>query len=249
MNRAIIFDLDETLYRERRFALSGYDAVSAYADSRLGLPRADVFRALWRAHRHGQRQRALQALCDEYQLSHFMVREFVAIIRAHAPRLRLFRVACATLADLRSSWRVGVLTNGLPGVQARKVAALGLADHVHDIVYAEEHGDGRGKPDLVPFLIAAHRLEVDPRRCIFVGDDPLRDIAGSRHAGMQAVRLDRRRGPVDDTEGAEMVVRAPSRCTECGQGPLGERDDPCPLRSGGFRSARPRPSSSSPSWG
>jgi putative hydrolase of the HAD superfamily len=209
MNRAVIFDLDETLYRERRFALSGYDAVSAYAHSRLGLPRGDVFCALSRAHRQGQRQRALQVLCDQYHLSHGMVREFVDIIRAHVPRLRLPRITGATLRGLRSSWKVGVLTNGLPGVQARKVKALGLADHVDDIVYAEEHGDGGGKPDPEPFLVAARRLGVEPGRCIFVGDDPLRDIAGSRNVGMRAVRLDRRRGHLGGEEiRADMVVRA-----------------------------------------
>ena len=177
MNRAIIFDLDDTRYRERRFALSGYEAISAYADRRFGLPRADVFRVLSRAHRLGQRHRVLQALCDRHQLSHVMVREFVAIIRSHAPRLRVPRVTCATLATLRSSWKVGVLTNGLPGVQARKVAALGLADHVDDVVYAKQHGDGCGKPDPVPFPVAARRLEVEPSSCIVVGNDPVRDIA------------------------------------------------------------------------
>ena len=208
MNRAIIFDLDETLYRERRFALSGYEAIATYADRRLGLPRADVFRALSRTHRLGQRHRALQVLCDQYQLSHLMVREFVAIIRSHVPRLRLPRTTCAALADLRSSWKVGVLTNGLPGVQARKVAALRLADHVDDIVYAEDHGDGCGKPDPVPFLVAARRLEVEPSCCIFVGNDPVRDIAGARRVGMQAVHLDRGCGPVaGDAAGADSVVR------------------------------------------
>jgi hypothetical protein len=44
---------------------------------------------------------------------------------------------------LRPTWRLGVLTNGVPAIQARKVAALGLGAVV-EVVFASAHGTGAG---------------------------------------------------------------------------------------------------------
>ena len=42
------------------------------------------------------------------------------------------------------------------------------------------------KPHPAPLLEAARRLDVDPSRCIYVGDD-MRDIQAGRAAGMPAL--------------------------------------------------------------
>jgi len=93
------------------------------------------------------------------------------------------------LARLRADgWRLGVLTNGQPTIQERKVAALGLAAHVDAIVYAMTCGRGVGKPEPEPFAAIAKRLDVPPEHIVFVGDDERCDIRGAQAAGMLAVR-------------------------------------------------------------
>lgn len=190
---AVIFDLDDTLYPRRRFVLSGFAAVASHVQRGWHIEAGEAFAVLTRAFRtaHG---RELQALAARFGQPEWIVPQLVEVIRAHRPRLRLPRESARVLAELRQGWRVGVVTNGPPDIQARKVDALGLEACVDTVVYAHAIGRGIGKPDRAPFVEAARRLGVRPSRAIFVGDDPVTDIAGARHAGMAAVHLQRHAG-------------------------------------------------------
>jgi putative hydrolase of the HAD superfamily len=125
------------------------------------------------------------------------VAELVGIYRRHEPRLRLPRGSRSLLEGLRGSWRLGILTNGLPSVQRAKVKALGVEMLVDAVVYAEEHGAGSGKPDPQAFVEVLARLETPADRAVIVGDDPACDVTGGRRLGMRTVWLERgRRGGV-----------------------------------------------------
>ena len=189
--RAVVFDLDDTLYSERRFILSGFAAVAATVEQ-LGPPRREVFRTLVKALREGRRQEAFQAICARYGLSEDLVASWVAIVRSHRPRLKLPRQTRRVLTALAPGWAIGVVTNGIPAVQARKVEALGLAELVDAVVFASEHGSGRGKPDPEPYLTCLTRLGVVPMRSVFVGNDADIDVGGARAVGMWTVRVARR---------------------------------------------------------
>lgn len=184
---AIIFDLDDTLYRERRWVVSGFAAVARHLAVAAGLDRQQVFRLLVRALRTGRRQEALQLVCRRFGLPVALVPGLVALIRSHRPALTLRRSTVDTLTTLRATWRLGVLTNGLPEVQARKSAALGIGSMVDAVVYAADHGGG--KPAADAFLTAASRVGVSPKRCVFVGDDLWCDVHGARQVGMRTIRV------------------------------------------------------------
>ncbi|MGE0039815.1 MAG: HAD family hydrolase [Vicinamibacterales bacterium] len=184
--RAIIFDLDNTLYPERRFALSGFAAVARDVEARDGVPATEAFRLLLRAYKQGHRASAFQRLADRFDLPAGRVSEWVAIVRGHTPRLRLSRRTRRLLADLRSRWKLGLLTNGLPDVQRRKVEALGLQPFFDHVGTPGLPGDG-GKPAPEGFLEACRALGALPRRAVFVGDDYLIDVLGARNAGLRTI--------------------------------------------------------------
>jgi putative hydrolase of the HAD superfamily len=202
--RAIVFDLDDTLYRERRFAVSGYRAVALGVEREFGIDREVAFRALVLSLRRDRRARAFQDLAASHGLPESVVPGWIECYRRHAPHLRLLPRVRRTLDDLRRRWRLGVLTNGLTGVQAAKVEALGLGPLVDQVIYADRFGGGKPSPEA--FLEMLARLDVAPGRTVFAGDDPLRDIAGARRVGMKTVYLDRGRG--GPAVGADAVVRA-----------------------------------------
>jgi putative hydrolase of the HAD superfamily len=191
VSRAIVFDLDETLYRERRFALSGCSAVSDHLEATRRIPREATFRFLASALRGGRRPQMLQDLCARFELSTGTVAELVNVIRTHRPRLRLQRHVLSTLVALRSEWRLALLTNGIPAIQGRKVDALNLRPCFDVIAFASEHGDGSGKPEPEPFRHVLGELELEADRCVFVGDDPRCDIHGARRLGMHTIRVRR----------------------------------------------------------
>jgi putative hydrolase of the HAD superfamily len=185
-SRAVIFDLDDTLYPLRRFVLSGFAAVADEISRDTGIAPARILEILRRASGIWK-GRELDRLCDRLGLSRSAVPRLVDVIRQHAPRMRLPCETARVLAALRPRWRVGVLTNGMPEIQRRKVAALGLGDLVDTIVFAAECGSGRGKPEAAAFRSALARLGTVARRAVFVGDDLAADVFGAQRIGMRTI--------------------------------------------------------------
>jgi putative hydrolase of the HAD superfamily len=189
--RAVVFDLDDTLYPYRRYRVSAFAAIAAQLNAKFGCDRLRTLRILLKASRGPARGRELQVCLAALGLPDRMLPGLVALMTLHEPSLRLPRVSARVLDTLRADgWRIGIVTNGSPAVQFRKVAALGLAARVNAVVYAPEHGSGRGKPDAEPFAEVSHRLSVRPSRTVVVGDSDECDIAGAIGAGMHAVRCD-----------------------------------------------------------
>ena len=221
---AIIFDLDDTLYRERRWLLSGFAAVARHLEVAYRLDRRQSFRALLRAVRSGRRHEAFQQLCGQFDLPVELIPGLVRLVRSHKPKLTLRQDTRRVLARLRMGWRLGVLTNGPPAVQARKTDALELRRLVDAVVYAADYGTG--KPEPRPFLEVAARVGAKPSRCVFVGDDPWCDIHGARQVGMRTVRL---RRPGQGTRGdeipeADAVIDTLAEVAEVASGLLSRTD-------------------------
>jgi putative hydrolase of the HAD superfamily len=188
--KAVLFDLDDTLYSRHRFVHSGFRAVADHLEQSRGINRHEALAILGRAS-HGGSHRELQACVTHFGLSLSVVRELVHVFREHRPVLRLPPSSRCALQALRSDWRLGVVTNGPADQQARKVEALGLRSLVDCVVYADELGSGRAKPKREPFLVAARQLSVAVTRTVFVGDDSVRDIFGAARVGMKTIHVTR----------------------------------------------------------
>lgn len=216
--RAVLFDLDDTLYPRQRFVLSGFAAVARFVEHHWHVSARTAFAVLTRAFRT-ERGRELQALAGCCGMPAALVPQMVDVIREHEPRLRLPRASVRALDALREGWRLGVVTNGPPDIQARKVDALGLMPRVDVVVYAHATGTGAGKPDRAAFLEAARRLGVPPTRAVFVGDDPVADIAGARHVGMPTIRVVRPGAQVwEAAVGADAVIESMDEVPETAAG-------------------------------
>ncbi len=203
--RGVILDLDDTLYPRRRFVLSGFAAVARHVEATTGLPADRFYTTLCAAHDLAQTGRELQVTCAHAGLDASIIGELVSVFRGHTPRLWLRHDATATLATLRAQgWRVAILTNGPPDVQARKVDALGLSTLVDHVLYANAYAP-EGKPAPAAFAAALARLGLPPRAAVMVGDDPRADILGGRQAGLRTIRI-RRRGIDTPMEEADAVI-------------------------------------------
>ena len=88
-SRAIVFDLDDTLYPYRAFVLSGFGAVARRLAHERGLPVRTVLRVLRRAFASSERGREVQAVCAKFSLPASMLPWLVAVMRDHPPSLHL----------------------------------------------------------------------------------------------------------------------------------------------------------------
>ncbi|MBQ6848043.1 MAG: HAD family hydrolase [Clostridia bacterium] len=77
--------------------------------------------------------------------------------------------------------KLGLLTNGSHAPQQIKIDMLGIEKYFDEIIIS---GDvGAHKPDPKPFAIMSERLGIAPSELLYVGDNPLNDVEGSRNAG------------------------------------------------------------------
>lgn len=94
--------------------------------------------------------------------------------------------AIETVEDLRGEGvPIGLVTNGDPGMQRRKLEAVGLADAFDTVVFAGY--DTAPKPDPAPFERALDALDTAPARAVHVGNSPSSDVAGAHAAGVGSV--------------------------------------------------------------
>ena len=190
--RAVVLDLDDTLYPEAAYVRSGLRAVAARAQETLGVPAAEAEAELVALFEQGargdtfDRWLAARGLGDEV-----VVGDLVAAYRGHAPDIDPFPDAAPLLARLRGDGcRVGLLSDGDPAVQGAKLDALGLRDAFDAIVFTGELGPGAGKPSPRGYEEVLTRLGgTPPGAAVYVSDNPAKDFLGARRAGMRSVRV------------------------------------------------------------
>jgi putative hydrolase of the HAD superfamily len=193
--QAVIFDLDDTLYPERDYVLSGFRAVARWASGRFGMRVEETFAELRALFESGVRGDTFDRWSSEHGIgSPGCVREMVRVYRAHTPSVEPYADVRPVLERLREEGRVGLLTDGVAAVQRRKLEALRLADLFDAVVFSDEVAPGACKPSPAVFAIALDRIGVPAASTTYVGDNPSKDFIGARAVGMKSIRVRRADG-------------------------------------------------------
>ena len=190
MIEAVLFDLDDTLFEQRRWLEGAWRAVAAVGEGR-GVDAVALHAALLDVASEGSgRGGIIDRALARVGAGPLDVAPFVEAFRAHRPRqLPLYPGVREMLEDLRRQVRVGLVTDGDPRIQRAKLDAVGLAGSFDVEVLSDALGRARRKPHPAPLRTALAVLGVDPARAAFVGDRPDKDVAGALAAGMLAVRV------------------------------------------------------------
>ena len=191
--RAVMFDIDGTLYPIRRMVCRSWPLVCRHA--RLFRAFAHARRAL-RGERPGARLRQRQAeLVGSFlgidaeaaaeAVERVVYRQWPRTFR----RLRPYTQVAATLARLRADGlRLGVVSDS--PFTREKLSALGLAAGWCAVVSADDAGASKPNPE--PFLLALRLLQVKPDEALFVGNSYAHDMVGAHRVGMRGAHLTRR---------------------------------------------------------
>lgn len=213
--RAVLFDLDDTLYDHSYAQRSAVAALHA-ADAELRrVPLRELLRAdqevLDEVHRtevltgrmplEAARELRMRRLYGAFGIASTPERRRDALElrqRAYREHERAVPGALRLLAALHEhGLHVGVVSNNLLAEQRRKLEGVGLAHHVDALTVSEEVGVA--KPEAAIFLRALERVPCAPGEAVMVGDSWEADVVGARGAGLGAVWFARgARGPPRD---------------------------------------------------
>ncbi|MEZ5924592.1 MAG: HAD family hydrolase [Hyphomicrobiaceae bacterium] len=201
----VVFDLDDTLYPERQWALSGFRAAERWAEEALGLDglAADMTRLLDEGHRGRIFDMVLAERMGAAPPE--TVTALVAAYRANEPELTLFDDAQWVLDHLAPHMSLGLVTDGEEDLQSKKITALGIAPRFDSLVITGALGPNREfwKPHPKPFETVASRLPQDGRRLVYVGDNPSKDFVSPNAMGWLTVQIVRPGGIHDGAVTAE----------------------------------------------
>jgi putative hydrolase of the HAD superfamily len=188
--RAVVFDLDDTLYLERDYVRSGYHAVADALRARLAVdePFEDW---LWRRFRAGRAGGAFDALSEQFalDLSADQIRDLVTVYRQHRPDIHADPEVVAVLAALQRRFDLAVLSDGYLPAQRLKLEALQLGRYFQAVVLTEELDRECWKPSEAGFEAVADALGVAHASCVYVGDNPTKDFLAPNRLGWLTVQL------------------------------------------------------------
>lgn len=190
--QAVIFDLDDTLYPERSFVLSGFRAVAAWLTETQAV--ADGYAELAALYESGVRGDTFDRWLAGRGLPASLAPQMVQVYRAHRPAIRPFPGVPDLLARLLPRCRLGLISDGYLAVQQGKLAALGLAGCFDAVVFSDAWGRAAWKPSTRPFEAALAQLDVAAAGAVYVADNASKDFLGARQLGMAAIWLRRPEG-------------------------------------------------------
>ena len=195
-SKAVIFDLDDTLYPERAFVMSGFRAVADWAEASLGRAAETTFTQLLLLWEHGNQSNTFDAWCAAARIdvTDTTIEDMVTVYRNHTPRIEVPQETRATLSQLQGGYLLGLVSDGWLAVQQKKLAALGIGDYFDAVVFSDQFGRAAWKPSTRPFEAVLEQLQTAADRSVYVGDNPSKDFLGPNRLGMISVQLKRPQG-------------------------------------------------------
>jgi 2-haloacid dehalogenase len=203
--RAVLFDLDHTLFDTEKTERHALGTVARAAKVPLGRHAVEAYRAInthvWAEYRAGR------ITSKELRILRFHLwLEKLDRDPVHAKKLApLYLDAFSSRGDLiagassavrtisRMGIRVGVVTNGIDRVQRRRLKASALAESFSVVVTSERAGFT--KPDPRIMEVALRRMRVRPEESLYVGDDPHVDGLAANRAAVPFVWFNPRKTP------------------------------------------------------
>lgn len=189
----LIFDLDDTLYAERDYAIGGFRAAAAWAQTALGV-RVSVDRMVALLD-EGHLGKLFSLALADAKADHSAddLKDFVRAYGQQKPQLQLFADAADALTHWQPRVKLGLITDGHAATQHAKIAALALTSRFRHIIATGALGPDRAfhKPHPHAFELMQTALGSPGDRFVYVGDNVSKDFVAPNALGWTSIWIDR----------------------------------------------------------
>lgn len=171
----VVFDLDDTLYKEIDFLTSGYQFIAEFFQ-------LDVASEMLEWYHVGKN--VFHCLLEKYRVQSSLP-ELLEKYRNHIPKISLSPDARDFLSHLQEkNVRVGIISDGRSRTQRNKLRALGL-DWIKDVVISEEFGSE--KPNAANYLYFEKKYK--DFHFTYVADNLQKDFIAPNRLGWRTICL------------------------------------------------------------
>ncbi|WP_185903064.1 HAD family hydrolase [Bacteriovorax stolpii] len=211
----IVFDLDDTLYDEKTFAISGFMAVSRFLAKKYSLSYKKCLDFMI-ANEDNRGAIFDTVLSDNGLFTKKLRNQCVSIYRYHKPSISLYTDAEACLERFKKN-SIYIVTDGHKNVQLNKLKALKLLrdPRIKHCYRTNAYGKAKAKPNRHCFDLIMKREKVNEKEILYIGDNPYKDFIIKKH-GFKTIRI--RKGhfkdvTLDSSREADLEIKSLSQLT------------------------------------
>ena len=189
MSQIVVFDLDDTLFPEVDFVLSGFAAVDLWLQKERGIAGFNTeAAALFSGGARGNIfDLALGKLGHSAEPA--LIDALVRVYREHPPKLRLFPDAEWAIPYFAAIGPIALLTDGYLTTQRNKFTSLGIAHHFQTVVFSDALGREFWKPSPAPYEKIMAAFDRPASDFVYVADNPKKDFVAANRLGWQTIQV------------------------------------------------------------
>lgn len=194
MIKALIFDLDDTLYYEKEYVLGAFKEVAHYLGNKYVKSEENLYNRMKEILEELGRGIIFNIICEENNFNED-VEKLVNIYRDSKPTLKLYDDSKELLIwARRQGYKIGIITDGCSVVQWNKIKGLKLENLVDKIIVTDDLGKEFWKPHKKSYLNMLEYFNIKKDECMYIGDNPNKDFIGAKKLGIKTVRIIRENG-------------------------------------------------------
>ena len=184
--KGLIFDLDDTLYKESTYRDSGYRTIARHYAAACGLTPDELYQRM--KVNPAMAFETVGELAAERGLT-VSVDDQLTIYRSHRPDITLPDETVEVLNELKKrGYAMGVITDGRAFGQLNKIAALGLDRFFDPSLIMATVMFGTDKHSAKPFEIMAGKIPA-AESFAYIGDNPEKDFHHPNLMGWDTIML------------------------------------------------------------
>ena len=191
--KAVVFDMDDTLYKEEEYILSGLEAIDHWVQNHFNS--IGFYNYAIELFKKGERKFIFDKVLAKMNLIYDkrLILNLVNIYRNHKPDIKLLEDASWVLENF-SEVKLGLITDGYYVSQMQKIKALSLESMFDSIILSDKYGRDNWKPSKLPYEKARLQLQCEHHECVYIGDNIKKDFITAKKLGWRTIHVLRNEG-------------------------------------------------------
>ena len=189
--KAVVFDLDDTLYPEIGYVKCGFIKVAEYINKTFSVNiDGEYLYSLFKIDKNDVYNRALDDLGVNYTEQN--IKDMIKVYRENNPDILEFDLYPGVrdmLSRLKDKYKLGIITDGPVSTQEKKIKVLDIRKYFDFVMCSDNLGIEHRKPDTLPFETVAKTLDVDFDEMVYIGDNRKKDFAVKKNIPITTVEV------------------------------------------------------------